>query len=204
MERARLAALTILQVGLVSVVAHAQEAPPQTLIGQRVRILMAKPSGKTERLVGNVVAEDERTLKLERPGSESPPVIVQRSSLKSVERSVAKSRKGHGAVLGLVIGGMTGAAVGFAAGDNSQGSRFCTFDGCATLGPFGPSKPESALLLGALFGLVGAGVGAAVSPGERWQRAPEEGLHFSLGPAAGGGIGARVSWSFSGPSHRSP
>ena len=131
-------------------------------------------------------------------------MIVERSAVSSLERSVAKSRKGHGAVLGLLIGGVTGAAVGLAVGDNSQGSQFCTFGGCATMGPFAPSKPESALLLGALFGLVGAGVGAAVSPGERWQRVPEQGLRFSLVPAPGGGIGARVSWSFSGPPHRSP
>jgi uncharacterized membrane protein len=203
-ERARLAALAILQVGFFSTAVLAEEAPAQTLIGQRVRIMMAKPSGKTERIVGNVVAEDERVLKLGQPGSESPPVTVDRSAVTSVEHSVAKSRKSRGATIGFLIGAAAGAAVGYAAGDNSQGAPFCTFDGCATLGPFAPSKPESALLLGAVFGAIGAGVGAAVSPGERWQRVPAEGLRFSLAPAAGGGIGARVSLSLSGPPRRSP
>jgi RNase P/RNase MRP subunit p29 len=204
MQRTPLAVLAILQLGFVSAVAQAQEAPPQTLIGQRVRILMAKPSGKSERIEGNVVAEDERTLKLERPGSDSPPVTVERSIVSSVERSVAKSRKGHGAAIGFLIGALTGAAVGYAAGDDSQGAPFCTFDGCATLGPFAPSKPASALLLGAVFGLAGAGIGAAASPGERWQRVPKEGVRLSLVPVAGGGVGARLSLSFSGSPRRSP
>ena len=203
MERARLAALTILQVGLVSVVAHAQEAPPQTLIGQRVRILMAKPSGKTERLVGNVVAEDELTLRIERPGSKHPPVTVERSTLTTVDRSVARSRRGTGAAAGFLMGGVAGAAIGYTEADHANKTRVCNhyeFLGCVS----GPSRGGTAALYGVTFALIGAGVGAAVSPGERWQRVREEGLHFSLGPAAGGGIGARVSWSFSGPSHRSP
>ena len=203
MKRARLAALTILQVGLFATVTDAQDAPPQTLIGQRVRVLMASPSGRTERIVGNVVKENERTLILERSGSKDPPVTVERSTVTGVERSVAKSRRGHGATLGLLIGVVAGAAVGYAAGDDSKGVPFCTFDGCATLGPFVPSKADTAVLLGATFGLVGAGVGAALSPGERWHRVPDEGIHFGLTPVAGGGLGARLSLSFSGPPPRS-
>jgi RNase P/RNase MRP subunit p29 len=191
-------------VGLFSTVVLAEDAPAPTLIGQRVRIMMAKASGKTERIVGKVVAEDERTVILERSESEDPRVTLDRSAVTSVERSVAKSRKGRGAAIGFLIGAAAGAAVGYAAGDNGQGAPFCTFDGCATLGPFAPSKPESALLLGAVFGAIGAGVGAAVSPGERWQRVPDEGVHLSLTPVAGGGVGVRVSFSFSGPPHRSP
>jgi RNase P/RNase MRP subunit p29 len=202
MERARLAALAILQVGLFSAVVHAEDEPSQTLIGQRVRILMAKPSGKTERIVGNVVAEDEQTLKLDRPGSKDPPVTIDRSTLTRVDRSVARGRKGTGAALGFLIGAVGGAAIGYAEADQENKTGVCNhyeFLGCVS----GPSRGGTAALFGVMFGLIGAGVGAAVSPGERWQRVPEEGLHFSLGPAAGGGIGARVSLSFSGPPNRS-
>jgi hypothetical protein len=204
MKRPRLAVMAVLHLGVLSTVAHAQSARPQTLIGWRVPILTTSASGRTERVVGTLVAEDERTLILGRPGSKGEPVTIERSTVTSFERSVAGSRRNHGAALGLLIGGAAGALLGYASGDdNQEGAPFCTFGGCGQLGPFVPSRAEATVILGMACGAIGAGVGAVVAHGEQWQRIPDAGLQVGVARVAGGGIGVRLSFSVSRPPRRS-
>jgi hypothetical protein len=45
-----------------------------------------------------------------------------------------------------------------------------------------------------IFGLLGAGIGAAVAPGEKWETVSFDRSHVSVAPA--GGPGVRLAFSF--------
>jgi RNase P/RNase MRP subunit p29 len=165
------------------------------LVGKRLRLTMRSGARHSEPVMGTVVAETERTLRMDTGALNN--VVVLRNDIANVEISRAPSRKGHGAAIGFLVGAVAGAGLGYALGDDSQGAPFCTFDGCATLGPFGPTRAEGALLLGALFGGLGAGLGALRAPGERWEPMPvgTAQVRASVIPLRGG-VGARLSLSF--------
>jgi len=159
--------------------------------GARVRASIKKvsqPAGASNlrRLTGALVGIDDSTLRLETSRDE-PPVVVARQDVAKVEVSVRRSRRGKGALIGLGVGAVAGLVL-MAAG-NSGG---CSREPCIV--DF--SGPEyyagSALLLGA----VGAGIGALVAPGEKWETVPNDRLRVAVGPTRGGGVRFGVSLGF--------
>jgi hypothetical protein len=172
--------------------AHADAAEAAAPVGPRVRV--TAPDTDTPRLVGTLVGEDADSLRID---IGRRVVRLPRSAVTQLEFSQAPSRRGRGATIGFLSGAAAGLALGYAMGENpDDGREFCTFGGCATFGPFFPDKPTSALLAGGFFGLVGAGVGALVAHGERWEAQPEQRVKFSLAPAPGRGVAARVAIRF--------
>jgi hypothetical protein len=114
------------------------------------------------------------------------------AGLRSLEISHARSRKGRNAGIGFLSGAVIGGGVGYAVGTNQE--PFCFLDRCAQ---FGPTPTEGLLFLGALGGLIGAGLGAATAPGERWASIDIGSLKLAASPAFGRGqVGARVTIGF--------
>jgi hypothetical protein len=172
--------------------AEAQPAPEDARglqPGARVRVTMANPSqvgGSKLVWVGRLAASDQSELKLAMSSSETR--ALRRDAIVRLELSVSPSRKTKGALIGFGLG--VAATLGKAA---LQGG--CN-DGCNSAN----------VLTAALVALSAAGVGAAISPGERWvdvavARArvtmpPEAGLRVRLVPQIGRQTGLTLVASF--------
>jgi hypothetical protein len=106
-------------------------------------------------LVGKLIAVDDGNLTLEERHHST--ATLPRETIQGIEVSRAPGRKGHGAAIGLLIGGLAGIVTGGVVGcDASKG--ICLV-----------STGEAAATMGVLFGAIGTGIGVAVAPGERWE-----------------------------------
>jgi hypothetical protein len=116
---------------------------------------------------------------------------IPRLDVSTLEVSEQRSRKGHGAVIGALVGVGVAVAVGIVEGEScsvrSTGSSL--FNICF-------SRTETALLTGILTVPLGALVGAVVSPGEKWRLADPARFSLGVGPGPGGGVAARVALRF--------
>jgi hypothetical protein len=57
-------------------------------------------------------------------------------------------------------------------------------------------RSETVPMTGLGLGLIGAGIGALMGQGERWEAVPEHRLRLGVAPAPGRGVIARLSLSF--------
>jgi hypothetical protein len=110
----------------------------------------------TTTITGHLVSITDSTLRVKIEPSQ-PATVVPRSDQLIVERCTHFSSKGKAAIAGAIVGGMTGAVLGGigAGGDPSYTSGSAAF---------------VALACAAAVGLVGAGIGAVVAPGDEWER----------------------------------
>src|SRR5262245_4573087 len=96
--------------------ASAARADEPRLIGQRVRVETAKRT-----LTGSLAELRADVLVLERPrGQNTERLEVPRAEVLSVERSVKRSRKGKGAMIGVLAGLGASIAIGIAEGEDCQ------------------------------------------------------------------------------------
>jgi hypothetical protein len=148
------------------------------VVGTRLQVTRA--NGKS--ITGQLAALDERALTLEQrdaSGVSKQEVVVSREDILRIEISRAPSRKGHGAVEGLLCGGISGAVLGLLVGqDCPNGQIVCIPRGAATAS------------LGVLFGALGAGIGASLAPGEKWETVGPAHVHVSVIPVR---RGARIT-----------
>ena len=181
--------------------ALAGQDPPSVETGSRVRIKLARdfviaPAESTPReelaearrgqqLVGQIVEMDGDTLTITIQGHPTrlavPRDAIARMDLSRGRRS-AGGRLLKGAGIGLLVGGLAGAMLGLASGD--QGSWF--------------TPSERAAIGGIGFGALGFVAGAAgglASEGEQWERVPARGVQVSVKPVARGcGLNLAVSF----------
>jgi RNase P/RNase MRP subunit p29 len=173
--------LLALSVTLQHRVASAEDTP-HFLVGCRVRVATAKDDGVgtrgTRRLVGNLVRFDERTLELR---DESDRILsVPRSAVVRLERSQVRGNRGKWAGIGFLVGAVGGAVVGYNWGKECGYYEFVCFDRSQTV-------PITSFFVGA----VGAGVGAVLGHGERWDEVSTRRTSVSVTPMTNG-IGARL------------
>ena len=136
------------------------------------------------RLVGRLVAQDERSLTLQIQENKAP-VVVPRTAVTRVEESLRPGRKGHGALIGAAVGVGAAAILGVAAGDDCSRDELLCY-----------SHGEVALVSAALLVPLGAVIGALASPGERWGPvAAGHRVGVSLVPVRGG-VRASISVAF--------
>ncbi len=181
---------------LVALLGPTSELGAQDVLAPGARLRLTAPAIARERMVGRLISEDADSLRLE---VGTGVITLPRESVTKVEISHSRSRRAHGARLGLLVGAVAGAALGYAMGEDQKDAvPFCTLGGCATLGPFWLNKPASAAAVGIFFGAVGAGVGALVSPGEKWASIPNQRVRLSLAPAPGRGVVAQLTIGFGG------
>ena len=154
---------------------------------RRVRVTAPALAGKP--LTGSLVALEETMLKLQREGS-SEVVEIPRRDVTRFEVNTKRSRKGHAAGIGALVGLGVGAVLGYAAGDDCDA-------------PDAPSivcieREASAGGVGLVSAGLGALIGVAVGPGEKWEvRDPGRvRLTVSPSPPRSGGVGLALSIGF--------
>jgi hypothetical protein len=131
-----------------------------------------------------------RSIGIGRPAGTGPPgdVTANRaiamSDVLRLDRKVPRTRgqgAARGALWGLIIGGVAGGFLGAIEEPCDPGRGFC-------IGP--DSRAEGLLLVGAVLGALGAGVGALAGtawPGSRWEPTALERSHVSEDPITAGG-----------------
>ena len=105
-------------------------------------------------------------------------IEIPRENIINLETRIEKSKKTKGALIGLGAGAVLGYFMGLAGGDDSSDEFFSY-------------SAETKAAVGAVFfGLTGAIIGSAVSPGDQWQEIPDDKVHlgFGLSPVGGSGI----------------
>ncbi len=178
----------------------AQVQQPPVKRGARVRVTTSPPNPcpawntrclreiDSRRYVGTFVAWKGDTLVVETKG------YTLALPLDSVTKlDVSRGRKtntGEGAVIGLLVGGVVGAVIGYASYEECVG-------GWACFGDLGPGVNVAAGgVIGGLGGLVaGAFIGLAIET-DRWQEVPLDRLRVSLGPQRDGRFGFGASVKF--------
>jgi len=149
--------LTSLQVLAVAQLGWAQDPVP---FGARIRFATDSSSGL---VVGTLISADPDSLQLT-TAKETRAMVVRTSSLVRFERSRGlKPATGHGAVIGGLVGVLTGLALGVAA--SAEEDNGCCYE-------VGGAEIAGA---SAVLGLFGAGIGALIgsaSHREKWEPVP--------------------------------
>ena len=143
--------------------------------GERVRLTLS--SGRSD-VVGVLVTQDRDSLRVQ-PRPDAPPLAFPRAGVTSVEASLGShGHAGTGALVGLLAGGVVGAALGSSCSDEF----LC------------PGPGGGALLLGGTGLLFGALVGVFVRT-ERWEWVYPKDLGITVGKTRRG-LGVGVSIGF--------
>jgi hypothetical protein len=152
------------------------------------------------RFVGRLVELKGETIVLARQKEGRTETLdIYGPDVSRFEVSHQPSRKGKGARIGMLAGLGAAIAVGVFGGEScasdpgpADWSNFSRkLDSSLCIG-----HGEAALLSGILTVPLGALVGAAVMPGEKWRPAPVGGLAVRPVAARGGGLGVQVAISF--------
>jgi hypothetical protein len=146
--------------------------------GQRVRLTLDDSNSEGSSLVGEAVALDDSRMTL-RVSHRKELVVVPRPRIKQLELNTGRRSRGRKALIGAAVG----TAIGVVVGLDSYGGGDETF-----------SKSGSAMIGGVMLGTLGALVGVALPPGERWKTVPMTRVHLALTPARG--RGAAISLAF--------
>jgi hypothetical protein len=150
--------------------------------GSRARVT---PAAGGERLIGTVVAVDDRTLSL-RIQDRMDVLVLQREEIARLAISQGRRSRGRGALYGAIIGAGVGAAIGVVGGVGSNSSGDEKTKGTV----------ESGLVLAFLGAPVGALVGLVLPPGERWMELPPRRIQVRLAPVHGRGGAVSVTFDF--------
>jgi hypothetical protein len=187
--------MTLMGLGalLVTVAAAHGEEPRALQLGARVRASVTEGSSNagsahSTLLTGRLLAVSETDLTIETsPGR--PAVVVPRHQVAGLEQSLRPSRRKQGALIGLAVGAAAGLVLVAADHNDSSCPRpeedflgLCRGLQEAFSGP--EYYAAGALLLGA----AGAGIGALVAPGEKWETVTGDRMRVAVGPASGGGV----------------
>ena len=176
----------VLAIGSFKSVA-AQEVPVS--LGDRVRVWTevsekGRPTGP--RRIAQITAYTTDSLVMDPAGAEGP-LAIPLTSISRMDVSLGQRSRGTGALrggsLGLIIGGVTGIALGFASGDDDSFLFNRWQDKAFILG----------VMLGTASTLVGAIIGAN-RPGERWKRVLVPG-RVSISPSGRTSVAASASLS---------
>jgi hypothetical protein len=173
--------LVALSVSCLVSGAYAAE-PPALQVGSRVRASVAEtPEGATKhrRFTGSLRGLTDTAVILETSRGR-PPLVIPRRDITELELSVRRSQRGKGALIGLGVGALVGAILGAAVG---QDDDFFT-------------SGEVAGIFAAILAPVGALVGAAAAPGERWRSVPPDRARIALDRPRSAGFGFSITVRF--------
>lgn len=154
---------------------HAEE-PDSLSPGMRLRV--TAPAQTPKRIVGTLASADPSSLTIQTSGKQ---IVVPREVIQAVEISERRGWKKRGALIGAGVAVL--AALAIAASEDYSPHEFC-LESCATV--TNGSFASEALLGIAILGLPGAGLGAALAPGERWVAAKTPTLGMQHTQAEGG------------------
>jgi hypothetical protein len=156
---------------------------PQSLVpGLRVRIVA--PDIAPGKLVGSILKADTESVTVEVSGRHEP-VAVPRDKIMSADISEGPRSRWVDVGIGAGTGLATGAVACAAANSKSKGN----------LGNL-VSGGEIAALCGLIGGGLGALIGAAIPPGERWHRLTASSYRVSVVPRLDHELGLAISMAF--------
>lgn len=161
--------------------ASAQDSASVLLPGRTTRITLTD-GAKTQ---GTVVSIDPSIMRLAVTGGDT--VSLTRGAVKKVEiYQGMRTTVGRDALTGGLVGAALGALLGAASAKSTEGS-FVEY-----------SAGEGALAYGAVFGVLGAGIGALVGTKHRPSWGAANWPTVAMGPVAsgGGGMSVVVRYSF--------
>lgn len=179
-------AVTLVGVGTLLVstaVARAQE-PRALQLGSRVRISVVEGSRAADPrhgwgLTGTLLGISDTSLTLETsPGR--PPVVVSRPTVVSLELNTRRSQRKKGALIGLAVGVAAG-LISAAAESCPPPKEYQWLDLCESF-----SGPLVYATAGGVLGAAGAGIGALVAPGEKWETLAMDRVRVAVSRAHGG------------------
>ena len=122
-------------------------------------------------LIGRIVAANDQHVTLEASGG-TGRVVVRREDITFVALSEGRRSRGKGALIGAGVGAGVGALVGLASGDDPPG--FLAF-----------SAEAKATLAAIVLAPIGALIGLAIPPTERWNEVTTDRIRLSLAPVRG-------------------
>ncbi|HSD28952.1 MAG TPA: hypothetical protein VLL75_16760 [Vicinamibacteria bacterium] len=168
---------------LAALAAASPAAAAEGVVAAGTRVRVTTSEG---RLVGRLVEQNERTIVLAREkDGRTETLDVPIPGVSRFEVSEGRGGRGRAATIGAVAGLAAAVVIGVAGGENCSGDEMICFDHGTT-----------ALMSGILTIPLGALVGVAITPGERWRSAPVKGLSVQPVAARGGGLGVRVAIGF--------
>jgi hypothetical protein len=170
----------VLLIAVTSASAADGDVPLQSLTpGMRVRILA--PELSPSKLIGTVHQVSDNSVSLDVPGR-NEPVSILREKIARLDVSEGPRSRGVDAAIGAVIGAGIGAA-GCAAGNGSGQGHIVSTGAVAGVC--------------ALFGSgIGALIGVAIPPGERWKEIAATRYRISFAPRLDHGADLAVVWKF--------
>jgi hypothetical protein len=174
-------ALMMLSLTSASASAADADVPLQSSLtpGMRVRILA--PEVSTSRLIGTVDQVSDDSVTLDIPGR-SEPVSILREKIARLDLSNGPRSRGVDAAIAAGIGAVIGAA------------------GCALANGSGRGRIVSGGAVAGACAVFGAGLGAligvAVPPGERWKEISGTRYHVSFAPRLDHGLDLAAVWKF--------
>ena len=174
----------------------AAQTPASLEVGSRVRLEVTGVSPRP--LIGTVVRADQTTIEIQ-GGDQAGPVVVRRDAITKLQVSLGRRSRARGAGIGALVGFGIGVIVALVDGDRDYSNE----RSCLPNEPFcystsnGPNVRTTytavdGWVIGSMFAPVGALIGAAVPPGEKWQ-AVSAGLR--VGIASPHKRDVRVFWS---------
>lgn len=175
MQRAR-AVIGFAGVFTLCVTVAPAEDAPQPVAGSRVRV---EVSTAEERLVGRLLALDDKHLNLQ-VEDEKEPRIFSREDITALAVSGGRRSRGRGALIGAGVAVALGAVIGVASWHDAD--------------DYSPNM--LAMFLAYVAAPIGALIGLAIPPGERWKDVPLDTVQVSVRAVPGRGGGVFVAVGF--------
>lgn len=172
--------LALLCGASMSASADADAALLQSLTpGMRVRIVA--PEVAPRKIVGTVSQVTADSVAIDIPGR-NEPVSISREKIARLDVSYPQGLRGVHAAIGAVVGAAIGAVTCAVWNGSGQGHIVSTGD--------------VAGICAIIAGGLGAGIGAAVPPGERWKAVPTRRYRVSFSPRLDHGADFAVAWKY--------
>ena len=174
--------MTVAFVGILSLAAALARADDTVQLASGTRVRVTVPTGGG-RLVGTVLALDDKNLTLQVSGKPDTTVL-RREDITKVAVSAGRRSRGRGALIGAALGAGAAVFIGLAAGSDDSGT-FIAF-----------SAGQKALLAAIVLVPIEAVIGAAVHPPERWKELPKDRIRLSFTPVSGRGAAVSLAFLF--------
>ena len=174
-------ALVALFLASISAFAAEEDVPPLPPLtpGMRVRILA--PELSPSKIVGTVNRLSDDSVTLDLPGR-NEPVSILREKIARLDVSDGSRSRGVDAAIGGVIGAAIGAAGCAWANRSGQGHLVSTGEVAGVCALFASG--------------IGAIIGVAIPPGERWKEMSVSRYRVSFAPRLDHGADLAVAWKF--------
>jgi hypothetical protein len=162
-----------------SVPAAAEDAPSDLSLTPGMRVRVLAPDMSPSKVVGTISRVDDQSVTIDVPGR-SEPISVLREKIRRLDVSAGRRSRWVDAAIGAGIGA-AGSALACSAGETNHSivNNTDITAGCALVGA-----------------LLGAGIGAAIPPGEHWNEMPATRYRIGFAPRLDHGLKLAVAWNF--------